>query len=250
MAHILPSRESSPETQILARERAQQVSAALQDLSHKQRTVFLMRFIEEMDLPEIAEATGMQVNTVKTHLHRAVKAVRIKLRRHSAMTPHLTDAQFTDLLLGAIPPSVTAHLDTCPQCAQESQRVSGAIGSFEQHSRLWAENRIATQPRTPVRQPALAWLNRPAAWSGAAATVVLAAFLGISHSSDRTSDIAQPVAAVQPAQHIAPATLKSDNDMLSALTCELSADAVPPASMYGLKVDAPTSHSRPKRIAN
>jgi RNA polymerase sigma-70 factor, ECF subfamily len=79
MAHILPSRESSPETQILARERAQQVSAALQDLSHKQRTVFLMRFIEEMDLPDIAEATGMQVNTVKTHLHRAVKAVRIKL---------------------------------------------------------------------------------------------------------------------------------------------------------------------------
>jgi RNA polymerase sigma-70 factor (ECF subfamily) len=79
MAFLLPSRESSPEAQFLARERAQQVSTALEDLSFKQRTVFLLRFIEEMDVPEIAQATGMHVNTVKTHLHRAVKAVRMKL---------------------------------------------------------------------------------------------------------------------------------------------------------------------------
>jgi RNA polymerase sigma-70 factor (ECF subfamily) len=79
MAHLLPSRESSPERQILAHERAQMVSAALESLSQKQRTVFLMRFIEEMDPQEISAATGMQINTVKTHLHRAVKAVRLKL---------------------------------------------------------------------------------------------------------------------------------------------------------------------------
>jgi RNA polymerase sigma-70 factor (ECF subfamily) len=55
------------------------VSAALESLSQKQRTVFLMRFIEEMDLDEISMATGMQINTVKTHLHRAVKAVRARV---------------------------------------------------------------------------------------------------------------------------------------------------------------------------
>jgi RNA polymerase sigma-70 factor (ECF subfamily) len=79
LAFLLPSRESSPETQILARERAQQVSIALETLSLKQRTVFLMRFIEEMELDEISQATGMQINTVKTHLHRAVKSVRLKV---------------------------------------------------------------------------------------------------------------------------------------------------------------------------
>ena len=73
---LLPSTESSPERRLLARERALQVNQALQLLSEKQRTVFLMRFIEEMDLKEICAATGMQINTVKTHLHRAVKAVR------------------------------------------------------------------------------------------------------------------------------------------------------------------------------
>lgn len=79
LSALLPSSQSSPESQILARERAQQVSAALETLSPNQRTVFMMRFIEEMDLQEICEATGMQLSTVKTHLHRAVKAVRLKL---------------------------------------------------------------------------------------------------------------------------------------------------------------------------
>ena len=79
MSSLLPSRESSPESQMLARERAQQVSVALETLSPNQRTVFLMRFIEEMDPQEISEATGMQITTVKTHLHRAVKAIRLKL---------------------------------------------------------------------------------------------------------------------------------------------------------------------------
>jgi RNA polymerase sigma-70 factor, ECF subfamily len=79
MSSLLPSSQSSPETQILARERAKQVTVALETLSINQRTVFLMRFIEEMDLQEICQSTGMQLSTVKTHLHRAVKAVRLKL---------------------------------------------------------------------------------------------------------------------------------------------------------------------------
>jgi len=79
MSSLLPSGETSPESQFLARERAQQVAAALETLSVNQRTIFLMRFIEEMDLQEICLATGMQISTVKTHLHRAVKSVRLKL---------------------------------------------------------------------------------------------------------------------------------------------------------------------------
>jgi RNA polymerase sigma-70 factor (ECF subfamily) len=76
---LLPSHESSPESQFLARERARQVSLALETLSTNQRTIFLMRFIDEMDIGEICQATGMHNSTVKTHLHRAVKAVRSKL---------------------------------------------------------------------------------------------------------------------------------------------------------------------------
>jgi RNA polymerase sigma-70 factor, ECF subfamily len=82
-AAFLPSSERSPEARILARERAKQVAAVLENLSFRQRTVFLMRFQEEMDVAEIAVALNMPANTVKTHLHRAVHAVRERLGRQS-----------------------------------------------------------------------------------------------------------------------------------------------------------------------
>jgi RNA polymerase sigma-70 factor (ECF subfamily) len=79
MANHLRSRGSSPEGALLAREQALQVHQAMEELSPNQRTVFLLRFIEEMDLAEIAKVMDMPVNTVKTHLHRAVKSVRARV---------------------------------------------------------------------------------------------------------------------------------------------------------------------------
>ena len=75
-ATFLASNESSPEQRILAREQSEQVQEALKTLSPNQRTIFLMRFAEDMNLAEIAETIHMPINTVKTHLHRALKAVR------------------------------------------------------------------------------------------------------------------------------------------------------------------------------
>lgn len=79
VSHYLPSGASSPEAQLIARERVKMVHQALQELSGRQRGVFLMRFVEEMDLSDIAATTGMTVPTVKTHLYRAVGAVRARL---------------------------------------------------------------------------------------------------------------------------------------------------------------------------
>lgn len=79
VASILPGNESSPERQLLAREQAKAVVQSLEALSSNQRAVFLMRFSEEMELADIAQAMNMPVNTVKTHLHRAVRAVRQKV---------------------------------------------------------------------------------------------------------------------------------------------------------------------------
>jgi len=80
-ANFLPSHESSAEARILAIERTDQVQAALANLSVNQRAIFLMRFAEDMDLSEIAQAISMPINTVKTHLHRALKAVRAEVGR-------------------------------------------------------------------------------------------------------------------------------------------------------------------------
>jgi RNA polymerase sigma-70 factor, ECF subfamily len=79
VAGILPSAVSSPEHQLLARERAQQVAEILQTLSPNQRAAFVLRFQDEMDLREIAKTMGLPINTVKTHLHRAVRSVRARM---------------------------------------------------------------------------------------------------------------------------------------------------------------------------
>ena len=67
----LPSGESSAEQQLLAREQVRQVWKAVKGLSERQRTVFLLRYVEERELSEIARATGLSEGTVKAHLSRA-----------------------------------------------------------------------------------------------------------------------------------------------------------------------------------
>lgn len=79
VAGMLPNAASSPEAQLLAQERARELAELLQTLSLNQRTAFVLRFQEEMELNEIATAMGMPVNTVKTHLHRALKTVRARM---------------------------------------------------------------------------------------------------------------------------------------------------------------------------
>jgi RNA polymerase sigma-70 factor (ECF subfamily) len=79
VSHYLPSSASSPEAQLIAKERVKMVHEALQKLPGKQRSVFLMRFVEDMDLLDIATVTGMTTPTVKTHLYRAVAAIRLRL---------------------------------------------------------------------------------------------------------------------------------------------------------------------------
>jgi RNA polymerase sigma-70 factor (ECF subfamily) len=75
----LPSGESSIEQQLLAKERVGQVWIAVKGLSERQRTVFLLRYVEEAELSEIALATGLSEGTVKAHLSRALARVRKEL---------------------------------------------------------------------------------------------------------------------------------------------------------------------------
>jgi RNA polymerase sigma-70 factor (ECF subfamily) len=72
----LPSNESTPEQQLLAREEVKRVWQAVEGLSERQRTVFLLRYVEEMEIAEIGLATGLSEGTVKAHLSRALGRVR------------------------------------------------------------------------------------------------------------------------------------------------------------------------------
>jgi len=68
--------------QILAdKESVGLVRSAVNNLSERQKTVFLLRFVEEMQLASIAEVMDLEAGTVKAHLFRAVIAVKKNLRR-------------------------------------------------------------------------------------------------------------------------------------------------------------------------
>jgi RNA polymerase sigma-70 factor (ECF subfamily) len=77
--HAIADGARSPEAQALLNERVASIWSAAERLPEKQRTVFLLRFVEDMDLLEIAVATGMKEGTIKTHLFRALRAIRERL---------------------------------------------------------------------------------------------------------------------------------------------------------------------------
>jgi RNA polymerase sigma-70 factor (ECF subfamily) len=75
----VPQAGGSPEAGAAAREQVEAVWKAAGRLPARQRTVFLLRFVEDMDLLEIAAATGLREGTVKAHLFRALEAVRRRI---------------------------------------------------------------------------------------------------------------------------------------------------------------------------
>jgi RNA polymerase sigma-70 factor, ECF subfamily len=67
---------ASPERQMQACQELDAVWTAVASLPKQQRTIFLLRFAEEMSLVEIADVLRVKVGTVKAHLFRATDRVR------------------------------------------------------------------------------------------------------------------------------------------------------------------------------
>jgi len=82
VAEGLPDHTISPEQKMFISEQVQAVWNATHRLSEKQKTVFLLRFVEDFDILEIAEATGLSESAVNVHLFRAVRAVRKQVKHH------------------------------------------------------------------------------------------------------------------------------------------------------------------------
>jgi RNA polymerase sigma-70 factor (ECF subfamily) len=70
-----------PERRILVKEQVDAVWTATARLPDRQRTVFLLRYIDEMELLEIAAVTGLKEGAVKIHLYRALRSVRANVGR-------------------------------------------------------------------------------------------------------------------------------------------------------------------------
>lgn len=74
-------RRLSPEAETLLREQIAGIWKTTASLPERQKSVFLLRFADEMTLLEIAAATGLSENAVKVHLYRALRTVRAQMGR-------------------------------------------------------------------------------------------------------------------------------------------------------------------------
>ena len=78
-AERLPAAAPGALQLVLERERAEWVTAAMDELPTTYREVLTLRFEEEMKLEEIAEVMGTPLSTVKSRLRRGLEDLRVML---------------------------------------------------------------------------------------------------------------------------------------------------------------------------
>lgn len=74
---VIPADQPSPERRTMARQAVARLRRELGALPQRQKEVFSLRFFSGLDLEGIAATLGVDVGTVKTHLHRAVRRLRL-----------------------------------------------------------------------------------------------------------------------------------------------------------------------------
>jgi RNA polymerase sigma-70 factor (ECF subfamily) len=72
----LADRSSEPVSVVLAVERQRAIRDAIAQLPDPYREVVALRFLGDLSLAEVADATGRPLNTVKTHLRRGLERLR------------------------------------------------------------------------------------------------------------------------------------------------------------------------------
>jgi len=77
---VTPHPDPSPERRAFSSEIRARLREAIDRLSPRQKSIFLLKHFEELSIPEIAEITGLDSGTVKSHLFRASQKIRERLR--------------------------------------------------------------------------------------------------------------------------------------------------------------------------
>jgi RNA polymerase sigma-70 factor (ECF subfamily) len=68
--------QPSPEDRLVSGDQARQITAAVEQLPDRQRTVFTLCHIADQSTNEVSQALGLSEATVRVHLFRAVRKLR------------------------------------------------------------------------------------------------------------------------------------------------------------------------------
>jgi hypothetical protein len=161
---------------------------------------------------------------------------------------HLTDEQFTGLLTGDCAETrLYTHLESCPDCRAEFDRVQPAIESFNEVGLLWAEARAPR--RVPVPSIWTLRFQGVSRWSmAAAAMLILGTAIGVHQERRAPMPVQTDLATTS-----APSTtvLAEDNRLMVSIDQELSSDVRPQVPVTELQETSTASNQNlPKRFEN
>ena len=71
--------DEGPEAIAVRREEVAEVVAAMADLPAAYRAALTLRHMQQLSYQEVADALGIPLGTVKTHLHRARAALKVRI---------------------------------------------------------------------------------------------------------------------------------------------------------------------------
>lgn len=81
LQEILPDLDNTPEATLLREAIWDEISEALAELPAEQREIFILNELEEQGFREIAETTGVSINTLLSRKRYAILALRKRLQK-------------------------------------------------------------------------------------------------------------------------------------------------------------------------
>jgi len=79
LPECLDETDLGPEATAVRREEVAEVVAAMAELPPAYRAALTLRHMQQLSYQEVADALGIPLGTVKTHLHRARAALKVRI---------------------------------------------------------------------------------------------------------------------------------------------------------------------------
>lgn len=159
----------APDEVAADRELSTLLDRAIRSLDPASREVLVLRDIEGLTAPEVAEILGVSVDAVKSRLHRARADVRLELEEHFPAAERASQrpatsgcpdivALFSRFLEGEIGPSecaaMQAHVDTCKRCSAACASLKHTLKVCRSESRDEIPPEVQELVRKALRQVA------------------------------------------------------------------------------------------------
>lgn len=149
----LPDPARAPEDTVAVRQEEDALRRAIAELPERSREIVVLRDIEGLTAPEVAEVVGLSVEAVKSRLHRARLALREKIlplldASLAAVTPASGCPDVLTLFSRKLEGEITAEV--CAEMERHLEECEHCRGACDTLRRTMSLCRSSAEPQVPV----------------------------------------------------------------------------------------------------